>query len=419
MTLTKRTIIPIAIFGGLLLVAAVIKMNPPETRQRSNVAGPQLAVEALTLAPRDYSIMLESYGTVQPRTRSMLVAQVSGQIVAVNPNVRDGGFFERGDVLVTIDERDYAANVRIAEAALADAQQALAEAEARTEQAREDWLRLGNSGTAPDLVLRVPQLEAAKARVRSARATLEKSQLDLERTRIKAPFAGRVLRKFVDLGQVVGTNSQVAEIYATDVVEIRLPLRNRDLPYISLPEAYRDSETVHNSGAAVKIQSELAGNATWDAELVRTEGAIDETARQLHVIAKIDDPFSDVASTSTPLKIGQYVTAKLQGNTISNALVIPNQTIYQGSYVYVAEDGILRRRDIDIAWQNDEEAIIAAGLEAGDKLVTTSLGQVTSGIRVSIIGENNNDQRQGPGRRGAPGTAAPTAPAQPAGGDSQ
>ncbi|MBT8096034.1 MAG: efflux RND transporter periplasmic adaptor subunit [Woeseia sp.] len=418
MNLNKRIVLPVIILGGLVLLAVIIKLNPPETRQRTDFAGPQLAVEALTLEPRSYPIMLESYGTVQPRTRSMLVAQVSGQIVSVNPNVRDGGFFEKGDVLVSIDSRDYAANVRIAEASLADAQQALAEAEARTEQAREDWQRLGNTGTAPDLVLRVPQLEAAKARVRSAAASLEKAQLDLERTRIRAPFAGRVLTKFVDLGQVVGMNSQIAEIYATDVVEIRLPLRNRDLPFIDLPEAFRDSDAVANSGAAVLIQSELAGDAEWQAELVRTEGAIDETARQLHVIAKIDDPFDRKESAETPLKIGQYVTAKLQGNSVPNALVIPNQTIYQGSYVYVVEDGVLRRRDIDIAWQNDEEAIVAGGLVAGDKLVTTALGQVTSGIRVSIIGENENGQSAG-GGRGAPGTATQSAPARQANGDSQ
>lgn len=418
MTLSKRIVLPAVIFGGLVLLAIVIKLNPPETRQRTNVAGPQLAVEALNLTPRNYPIMLESYGTVQPRTRSMLVAQVSGQITSVNPNVRDGGFFERGDVLVSIDSRDYEANVSIAQAALADAQQALAEASARTEQAREDWLRLGNTGAAPDLVLRVPQLEAAKARVRSAESALDKAKLDFERTRIRAPFAGRVLKKFVDLGQVVGMNSQIAEIYATDVVEIRLPLRNRDLQFIDLPEAYRYSNTVENSGAAVEIRSELGGDATWQAELVRTEGAIDETARQLHVIAKIDDPFGSVESGGTPLKIGQYVTARLKGNTVANALVIPNQTIYQGSYVYIVEDGILRRRDIDIAWQNDQEAIVGAGLAAGDRLVTTALGQVTSGIRVSIIGENDTDN-PAQNKRGQPGTAAQAAPTPTPSGDAQ
>lgn len=317
----------------------------------------------------------------------MLVAQVEGQIVDLNPNLRDGGFFESGDVLVTIDSRDYAAGVSIAEAALADSRQTLAEAEARSNQAREDWDRLGNEEEIPNLVLRIPQLEAARARVLSAESSLRKARLDLERTAIQAPFAGRVLTKFVDLGQVVSRNTQLAEIFATDIVEIRLPIRNRDLPFIDLPEVYRHSVEPRNSGGRVEISSDLAGLATWQAELVRTEGAIDQTARQLHVIAQIDDPFAPPDNGQTPLKIGQYVTAKLDGNVVAGALVIPNNSIYQGTYVYVVENGILARRDIDILWQNEDEAIVSTGLAVGDQLVTTALGQVTSGVRVAIKGD--------------------------------
>lgn len=390
----KKKLLPLLIIGAFLLVAILIKMNPPESSRQRAFSGPQMAVETVTITPRDYVVELQSYGTIQPRTQSMLVAQVSGEIVDVNPNVRGGGFFERGDVLFKIDSRDYAADVRIAEAALADARQALAEAEARSQQAREDWDRLGNSGEPTDLVLRVPQLEAARARVRSAESALQKSTLRLERTEIRAPFAGRVLRKFVDLGQVVSQNAQVAEIYATDIVEIRLPLRNRDLPFIDLPESFRYTDETENSGGRVTIRSDLAGAGSWSAELVRTEGSIDATARQLHVIAQIVDPYAATATGHTPLKIGQYVTATLAGNTVSDALVIPNNSIYQGTYVYVVEDGVLWRRDIDIAWQNDEDALVSDGLVAGDELVTTPLGQVTSGIRVNIVGEEDTRERR-------------------------
>ena len=394
MNLKKTTLIPIAILGGLFLIAALIKMNPPEAPQRRGPAGPQMTVETQPIATRDYTVVLESYGTVQPRTRTVLIAQVGGLIVSVNPNVRDGGFFEKGDVLGNIDPRDYEADVRISSAVLMDARQALAEAEARTEQAREDWERLGNSGEPSDLGLRLPQLEAAKARIISTESSLQKAELDLERTNIVAPFAGRILRNLVDVGQVVSTNTQLAEIYATDNVEIRLPLRNRDLPYIDLPESYRYEKAVEDVGGEVEIISQLGDAASWDAELVRTESAIDETARQLHVIAMIEDPYGEQIDDRVPLKIGQYVTAKLQGKTLSGALVIPNSTIYQGTYVYVVEDGILQRRDIEIDWQNDNEAIVSSGLAPGDALVTTALGQVTSGIRVSIVGE-----RPGPGKR--------------------
>lgn len=362
-----------------------------------------MVVETTTVEKQDYKVRLQSYGTVQPRTQSMLVAQVSGQIVSVNENVRDGGFFEKGDILGQIDPRDYEADVRISEASLADARQALAEAEARSNQALEDWERLGNTGDAPDLVLRVPQLEAAKARVSSAKSSLQKANLDLERAQIVAPFAGRILRKLVDVGQVVSPNTQLAEIYATDVVEIRLPIRNRDLGFIDLPERFRFADANGANNAAVTIHSDLIGNETWNAHLVRTESAIDEAARQLHVIAQIEDPFGPANVGRSPLKIGQYVTAEIEGSALSEVLVVPNSTIYQGSYVYIVEDDLLRRKDVVIAWQNDNDAIISDGIKDGDQLVTTALGQVTSGLRVAVAGAQRPNDGGPPGGGRPPG----------------
>jgi RND family efflux transporter MFP subunit len=387
MAFKNKRLIPLAIFAGLILVAVLIRMNPPETPQRPSFAGPQMVVETRTVERQNYQVWLQSYGTVQPRTQSVLVAQVGGQIVSINANVRDGGFFEAGDVLAQIDPRDYEADVRISEASLADARTSLAEAEARTVQAREDWERLGNPGDAPELVLRIPQLDAANARIKSAESALEKARLDLERTKIVAPFAGRVLRKLVDVGQVVSQNTQMAEIYATDVVEIRLPLRNRDLGFITLPESFRYSNGESAADSEVTIMSDLIAKEAWKAMLVRTEGAIDESARQLHVIAQIDDPFGPENAGKSPLKIGQYVTAEISGDQLADVLVIPNNSIYQGSYVYIVENEVLRRRDVVIAWQNDNDAVIANGLDHGDQLVVTPLGQVTSGIKVSIAGE--------------------------------
>ena len=392
-TTRNRFTFALILLIGLVLVAALILRNPPETDRRQRVVSPTLSVEATQVFGRNYTVMLQSYGTVQPRTQSILVAQVSGQVVSVNDNFREGGYFEKGEVLLTIDDRDYAADVKIAEATLLDAKQALAEAQARSEQARQDWERLGNDGEPSELVLRKPQLAAAEARVISAESALEKTKLDFERTKIVAPFAGRVLRQLVDLGQVVGINAQVAEIYSTDKVEIRLPLRNSDLAFIDLPEVYRNSEPEDPSNKPkVNIRSSLGSNETWNGEIIRAEGAIDATARQLHVVAEINDPFGADNKGRSPLKIGEYVTAELTGKTLKDVMVIPNSTIYQGSYVYLAVDGLLQRKDVVITWQNDEEAIIYAGIDSGDTLVTTPLGQVVSGVAIQIIGDADPEQ---------------------------
>ncbi|MEM8548711.1 MAG: efflux RND transporter periplasmic adaptor subunit [Pseudomonadota bacterium] len=380
--LTKISI-PAGILGFFLVVAALIDANPPEADRGRAGGSEALIVEALRLEPRDYQVVLDSYGTVQPRTQAALVSQVAGQITRVSPSFREGGFFTTGDVLVEIDARDYAADVDIAEATLMSARQTLAEAEARSQQALEDWARLGNTDPAPPLVQREPQLRAARAQVDSAEAQLRKAELSLERTRIRAPFDGRVLTQSVDVGQVVNALATLGSVYATDDVEIRLPLRNRDLAFVDLPDATTE---LSGQGAAVTLISELGGPHRWSGALVRTEGAIDTDARQLHVVAKVQDPFGRDGVSGAPMKIGEYVTATIGGRTVPDALVIPNANIYQGTFVFVVTDGVLDRRRIDIAWQNDSESLVASGVSAGEQIVTTQLGQVATGTRVTVRG---------------------------------
>ena len=137
----------------------------------------------------------------------------------------------------------------------------------------------------------------------------------------------------------------------------------------------------------VVVQSGLIEDQGWNGKIVRTEGAIDDSARQLHVVAQIDDPFGYAGENKTPLEIGQYVTASIEGRVIPNAVVIPSSAIYQSSYAYVVEEGVLQRRALEIAWANDVETLLRSGLNDGDELVTTPLGQVTSGVKVSIEGQ--------------------------------
>ena len=244
------------------------------------------------------------------------------------------------------------------------------------------------SGEEPgDLVLRKPQLAAQQANVFSAEAKLEKAKLALDRTQIVAPFSGRVLTKKVDIGQVVSNNAQLAEIFATDTVEIRLPINNKDLAFIDLPEVYLTGEKV-NQDSMVHFSSDLIGEQKWQGKLIRTEGAINDASQQLYVVAQIDDPYSSPIAGQNPVKIGQYVNANITGREISNALVIPNNAIYQGSYVYVLnQDDQLLRKDITLSWQGETESVVATGLSDTTRLVVTPLGQVSSGTKVAVLGE--------------------------------
>ena len=379
-----RILIPLAVVGGAIAAAGWLMANPPAVPKRPGPPAAQLHVDTVTLERAPYRVLVESFGFVQPRTQSDLVAQVGGQITEVSTNFRDGGFFEAGERLLLIDPRDYEIGVKIAEAELISQRQALVEERARVTQALHDWQRLGDGGEPPSLVSREPQLRAAEAAVAAAEAALDQARLALERTAIVAPYAGRIRSRNADIGQVVAAGTTVASIYATDAVEIALPIKNRDPEFMALPEG---RSGVADDSLDVNIVSKLAPATSWRARLVRTEGAIDTTSRQLRVVARIDDPYAAARAGGADIKIGEYVVAEITGRELADVIVIPNSAIYQGSYVYVVEDGLLARREVELAWRNADDAIVASGLASGDKLVVTALGQVSSGTRVRPLVE--------------------------------
>lgn len=397
MSNTKKWLLPLIILSATATAAYFIINNPPQSRRGGPPNTPQMTVDVQPLTPQEFTVAVDSYGTVQPTTQSALVAQVSGQITYVSPQFRNGGFFNKGDVLVKLDQRDYLANVKISEAGLLSAQQSLLEEQANSKQAEIDWQRLGNGKEASDLVLRKPQLEAAKARLLSAEASLTRSQLALERTEIKAPYDGRVLTQLVDFGQVLPNSSKVAEIYSTASIDIRLPINNSDIDLVNFPEEFR-AANINQPPIEARFTSSLTQNQTWLGQVVRTEAAIDTHSQQLFIVAQINDPYNAELHPGTSIKIGQYVRAEVQGKTIQDAIVIDNSAIYQGSYVYLVKDGLLLRRDIKIRWQNNQQAIIQSGLLAGETLVTTPLGQVSSGTPVIVAGEKPQRPTGGKGR---------------------
>lgn len=385
----KKILIPVLVLVISVVIITLIFNNKPSNQRGRPQATAKILVETKAIQPQKFEISISSYGVVQPKTQSVLVSQVAGQVSFISENFRDGGFFNKGEVLVKIDARDYQAEVKIAKAALINAQQVLLEEQARSKQALEDWQRLGNGSAPGDLVLRKPQLAAQQANVLSAQAKLDKAELAIERTQIIAPYSGRVLKKQVDYGQVINSNSQLADIYATDYVEVRLPINNRDLAYLNLPEQGKDGQSNY-LGTPVTFTSTLIGEQQWQGKLVRTESAIDDSSQQLYVVAQIEEPFK---STQNTIKIGQYVNAEIRGKTIENALLIPNEAIYQGSYVYILQNNnLLKRVDINFDWQNSFVTFVSTGLNSDDHLVITPLGQVSSGTPVTVL----NSKKESP-----------------------
>ena len=394
---STKIILPVLVILISVFLAYTIKQSRPDTSQGGPKKASKLKVEISQIEIQSFQIELDSFGIVQAKRKGEIHSLVNGQILSIAAGFTAGAYIKKGEVLLTLDPSEYQVAVQRAHSDLASAELAVAEEEARSEQARRDWSKQKNNAPGADYTLRVPQLKAAKASLNTARAQLGLAELNLERTQVKASYDGRIQETFVDLGAVVAPSNKLAEGYASDAVEIRLPLSNLDMPFINLPRPFAPTLLP----TAVKFVNRLVQPPEyWQGEVLMSEAAIDETSQQLYLVSRIEDPFLSQAASQLngkqALKIGQYLEASIQGKTLESVIVIPNETIYQGAYVYIVSgDDVsgkeIERKNIKIAWQNKTHSVISGGLEAGDLLVTTLLGQVTSSTKVEVINQNKEN----------------------------
>jgi RND family efflux transporter MFP subunit len=225
------------------------------------------------------------------------------------------------------------------------------------------------------LVLRGPQVKRATANVASAQARLENAKLNLERTSIQAPYAGRILTKNADVGQYISPGNQLAKVYAVDFAEVRLPLTETQLTFLDLPEIYRGEQPNFRDGPNVTLSSHVADKThEWVGRITRAEGSFDTRTRQLFVIAQVRDPYGRNEDGKPPLKVGSFVKAKIRGKVLHDVYVVPRRLLRENTFVLTVDDNnLLRRKTVNIVWQNDKSLVVDKGLEHGDRIVLTDV----------------------------------------------
>lgn len=380
-----RYFLPIAILAGCGYFTWHLLSSRPDAR-RYNVQAFEPEVEVSILKLQDYQIVLQSQGIIEARTQSALIPEVRGRITKVSSSFRPGGFFEKGETLIEIDPSDYETDLVVADAALAQMELRYAEEKVRAERAALDWTRLGNEDEAPELVLRKPQMRQAKANLASAQARVKGARLNLERTKIVAPYDGRIREKNVDVGQYVSPGNKLATLYAIDFAEIRLPLSETQLGFIDLPESYRDSETSPKLDKEVRLDVKVGERESqWTGKLVRAEGAFDQRSRQLYVVAKIPDPYGSSTEGRPPLKVGSFAEAYIPGSLLENVFVLPRRLYRESDYVIIIDDeDRLVRRHVTPIWADESNIVVRNELQAGERLCLTPVKYATSGMKVRI-----------------------------------
>lgn len=356
-----------------------------EDEKTSPVRPPRKIIEAqaVVLKKVDYRVTLESQGIVQPHNQTSLTPRVSGRIIYISPNFESGSFFENNDILIELDPTDFVAARITVEARLARSEASLAQEEARAEQALLDWEDLGYTTPPTELVLRKPQLKEARANVKAAQAELSEAIRNLDRTKVRAPYAGRVKERLIGLGQSISQGTKIGEIFSTDFAEVRLSLSARELIHVKLPNNPEDAPIPVTLNDALTD----ASTQSWQGSIVRTEGTLDEKSRKLFVIARVDDPFGLKTKVDAPLRIGQPVRAILEGGLIPGVFVIPRETLRRPNEVILInpEDSTLKRQHISPIWSDRKNLVVTEDLIEGWLLVTNRLATSADGAKVKIV----------------------------------
>ncbi|PIE89275.1 MAG: hypothetical protein CR997_12130 [Acidobacteria bacterium] len=386
-----KLLIPIAFLLVGIFCAVVLMAKAPKPATQPKEAAPQL-VETLELAPVRKQVVVEAYGTVIPATKISLRAQVSGQVVDQNLRLIPGGLLQKGEFIVQIQSEDYLLAIKQQEEAVATARQALAVEEGQGIIAKEEWSLLETSietsETGKNLALRIPQLERAKAALVAAESRLDKAKLDLERTRVTAPFNAVVQAENVDVGQVLNASSEIATLVGTDSFWVQASIAYDKLSWVQLP----DANGQNGSPAEVTL-----GDSTYPGRMIQLLSDLDPVGRMARLLIEIKDPLSlDESNHSIPLLLGSYVNIKLFGSSLGSVFEVPYQAVHiqgdvdpQKATVWVVdEESRLVQREVDVIWQDNQGVYLSRGVQAGDKIVTSNIQNPLSGMKVRDTQQN-------------------------------
>lgn len=366
----------------------VLNANRPQAKKKEvEVAtDPFVKVSRVVLAEGGVEILAE--GVVESQRVVTLTAEVSGKIIEVNPQLVPGGRVSEGEVLARLETADYLAALEQAKATVADAELAIEQEVAKRDQALRDWQSLGK-GEPSSLLSRKPQLVSARARLQSAKAEAQRAARNLERTVLRAPFDAVVRQESVEVGAVLAPGTQLATLFSERSLEVELPLRLEDYALLQRDEQGRVQ------GAVILLGTLGSREVEWPAQVLRTTGEVERGALTAGVVVGVQGADGEGEFRLPPP--GLFVKARLEGQALSHAVVVPREAIRDGDRVAVAnEGGILEFRNLKVVRSTSSEVLVTEGVKEGEQVILTRLSNASEGLKVSI----EEEQKEPPSEEG-------------------
>lgn len=376
-TVFKRKWVQIGLATGIVVLGVVAaellvtsspkaNRNPPEKMAR--------LVTTDTVQAGTHKVSLLGYGVVQAEQQVTLQARVSGTVQSLGQKFVPGSRFKKGEVLVQLDNTDYRIELQTAQATLAQAQSNLTSELGNQVVAQADFDLLGLNVDEREraLILRKPQLEAAKAAVQSAQAGVERAKVNLERTVLRAPFDGVVVSREASVGAQVSASTALGVLASGDAFWISVAVPQADLKWIQFPQGKQQGSTVCVTDASSSM------NACHTGRVLSLQTSVQDNGRQAQVLVEVPRTGHN---TAQPLLLSQYVKVRFDGIELSNVFKLPPSVIHDNK-VWMYNKGELDIRPVNVAFRSADYVLVDQGLQNNDVVVTSNLGSPVQGMAI-------------------------------------
>ena len=375
----------------LVSIFLAIGLNGLLSANQKRIEPPKSAVEypivsVSEVVNQTYRASVNAYGEVRSRNQLNLTTQVSGKVIYLSDKFLSGNTLKKGELLTKLEPIVYQQALADAKAYLAETSLTLAQEKLNSQQAAEEWQQSGLANEqASELVLRKPQLAAAKASYQKAVAQVDKAKYDLAQTQLKAPFDALVVSRSVQMGSNLQAGNLVAELYDTALFEVSLPLSQHQ--WQLLPFAVEKQLDI--AKAAVTLTDEN-GLTSWHADVGRTEQHIDTENRQRSLIAEITNPIQ----LEHPLFPGTFVQATIKGISVDNLWKLPASALIDDKTVWsVDSNNQLEKMTVNVVFA-EADGVYVKPLVLTDKatIVSRPLASYLAGMKVEPQFEQTTNQ---------------------------
>lgn len=345
------------------LTASKAEKTPPRAKPPK--------VEVLLVSKASRPSVVRGLGTVTAAQSVALQPEVSGVVRTLHPQLIPGGVIKRGEPLLRIDARDYRLAVKAQEAMVSQAEVELRLEQGRQRVAQKEWALLSDARADDgdeELALRKPQLQNAEASLASAQGALEKAQLDLSRTTLRAPFDGFVQSESVDLGQLVGPGGPVVTLVGTEAFWVQVSLPSEQLEYLRGVE-----------GAKARVRA----NVEREGRVLAQLPDLDPVGKMARILVEISDPLG--LATEGAILLGSVAEVEVEGHVLESIYVIPRLALRDNRAVWAVVKNKLKILEVDVVWRGQEEVFVRSDrLDDPAAIVTSRINAPVDGMSVRL-----------------------------------